>query len=59
MASTIGVIEITAAANLRASVTFRYFEAYMLLMLLYWVIILVLERAEALLERKFSAGYVR
>ena len=39
--------------------TFRYFEAYMLLMLLYWVIILVLERAEALLERKFSAGYVR
>ena len=59
MAFTIGVIEITAAANLRASVTFHYFEAYMLLMLLYWVIILVLERAEALLEKKFSAGYVR
>lgn len=26
MAFTIGVVEITAAANLRASVTFNYFE---------------------------------
>ena len=33
MAFTIGVVEITAAANLRASVTFNYFEAYMILMM--------------------------
>ena len=59
MAFTIGVIEITAAANLRASVTFNYFEAYMILMLMYWVIILILERIEALIEKRFSAGFVR
>lgn len=59
MAFTIGVIEITAAANLRASVTFNYFEAYMVLMLMYWAIILILERIEALIEKRFSAGFVR
>ena len=59
MAFTIGVIEITATANLRASVTFNYFEAYMILMLLYWVIILVLERIEAILEKRLAVGYER
>lgn len=59
MAFTIGVIEVTATANLRASVTFNYFEAYMVLMLLYWVIILFLERVEAIVERRLATGYVR
>ena len=54
MAFTIGVIEITAAANLRAAVTFNYFEAYMVLMLLYWVIILILERFETVIEKYFE-----
>ena len=49
MAFTIGVVEITAAANLRASVTFNYFESYM--------IILVLERIEAIIEQKFDVIY--
>ena len=51
------VVEITAAANLRASVTFNYFEAYMILMMIYWVIILVLERIEAMIEQKFDVIY--
>lgn len=59
MAFTIGVVEITATASLRASVTFNYFEAYMVLMLLYWVIILLLERIEAVLEKRLAAGYER
>ena len=59
MAFTIGVVEITAAADLRASVTFNYFEAYMVLMLLYWVIILILERLEAVVEKRLSVGYIR
>lgn len=57
IATTIGVVEITAAANLRASVTFNYFEAYMILMMIYWVIILVLERIEAIIEQKFDVIY--
>lgn len=59
MAFTIGVIEITATANLRASVTFNYFEAYMVLMLLYWAIVLILERIEAIVEKRLEVGYVR
>ena len=59
MAFTIGVVEITAAADLRASVTFNYFEAYMVLMLVYWVIILILERLEAVVEKRLSVGYIR
>lgn len=57
VAFTIGVIEITATANLRASVTFNYFESYMILMLIYWIIILILERVESFLEKKLSMGY--
>lgn len=59
MAFTVGVVEITAAANLRASVTFNYFEAYMVLMLMYWVIILILERMSAVLEKRLAVGYKR
>lgn len=57
MAFTIGVVEITAAANLRASVTFNYFEAYMILMLVYWLIILLLERLESAAEKHFDRIY--
>lgn len=59
MAFTIGVVEITATANLRAAVTFNYFEAYMVLMLIYWCIILVLERIEAIIEKRMAVGYTR
>lgn len=57
MAFTIGVVEITAAASLRAAVSFNYFEAYMVLMLVYWAIVLVLERIEAIIEKRFSVIY--
>lgn len=59
LAFTIGVFEITAAAKLRAAVTFNYFEAYIVLMLVYWVIVLVLERVEAFIEKGLSKGYKR
>ena len=52
VAFTIGIIEMTAVANLRASVTFNYFEAYIVLMLIYWIIILVLEKISYYIERR-------
>lgn len=52
VAFTIGVVEMTAVANLRASVTFNYFEAYIVLMMMYWIIIVLFERIEAVIERK-------
>lgn len=54
LAFTVGVIDITAAAKLRASANFKYFHAYIALMFLYWIIVLVLERGQAVLERSLS-----
>ena len=59
MAFTVGVIEMTAAAKLKAAVTYDYFTAYVVLMIMYWAIILVLERVESVVEKKLSVGYVR
>lgn len=52
-------VELFCAYNLRAAVTFNYFEAYMVLMLLYWVIILILERFETVIEKYFEKTRTR
>ena len=54
LAFTVGVIDITAAAKLRASANFKYFHAYIALMFLYWIIVLVLERGQKVLEAHLS-----
>lgn len=54
VAFTIGVLEMTAIANLRASVTFNYFEAYLILMLMYWLIVVVFEKIQVVVEKKYS-----
>lgn len=59
MAFTVGVVEMTAAAKLKAAVTYDYFQAYVVLMLIYWLIILVLEQAERVVEKRLSVGYTR
>lgn len=59
VAFTIGVLEMTAVADLRASVTFNYFEAYIVLMLLYWLIILVLEKIASYIEKRIAKKYER
>lgn len=59
MAFTVGVIEMTAAAKLKAAVTYDYFQAYVILMLIYWVIIIALERLEKVEEKRMSAAYTR
>lgn len=59
LAFTVGVIEMTAAAKLKAAVTFDYFAAYVILMLMYWAIILLLERVEKNVEKKLAHGYER
>ena len=54
LAFSIGVIEMTATARLRASVTFNYLESYIALMIAYWILIVVLERIQAYIEKKIS-----
>lgn len=59
VAFTIGVMEMTAVANLRAAVTFNYFSAYITLMLMYWLIVFLMERAQKIIEKKNMVWNVR
>ena len=57
VAFTIGIVEMTATAKLRAAASFNYFETYMVLMLCYWGIVLLLERVSAQLESRLAKSY--
>lgn len=59
VAFTIGVMEMTAVANLRAAVTFNYFEAYIILMIVYWLIVFFMERAQKIIEKRNMIWNVR
>ena len=59
VAFTIGVMEMTAVANLRAAVTFNYFEAYIILMIVYWLIVFFMERIQKVIEKRNMVWNVR
>lgn len=54
LAFTVGVIEVTAAAQLHSASSLRFFEGYTGLILMYWLITLILERILKTLEIKYS-----
>ena len=54
LAFTCSVVEITAAAKITAGKSYRYFEAYCSIAIIYWVITFVLERILVLIEKKTS-----
>jgi len=54
LAFTCSVVEITAQAKILAGNSYRYFEAYCSLAIIYWVITIVLERLFMHIEKKMS-----
>lgn len=58
LAFTVGVVEITAIAQITSAVNYKYFEAFVALILLYYLIISCLERFQKLLERYLKSRYV-
>lgn len=54
LAFTCSVVEITAAAKITAGKSYRYFEAYCSIAIIYWVITFLLERIMVFLEKKTS-----
>lgn len=54
LAFSCAVIEITAQAKIVASENFRYFEAYVALSFIYWMITIVLEQVIRFIEKKVS-----
>ncbi|GAB6179736.1 amino acid ABC transporter permease [Desulfotomaculum defluvii] len=56
LAFTIGVKEITASAQLEAASSFRYFEAFVDILLIYWLITSILGFFQKKLEKKMNRG---
>jgi putative amino-acid transport system permease protein len=53
----LGVPDIMGAAKIEGARTFRYFEIYAAVMLVYWLIIFVLGILHKLLEKKCANMY--
>lgn len=57
MAFTVGVIEITAAAQLYAASTFRFIEGYCGLIFMYWLLVVILEKVLRLIEKRLNRSF--
>ena len=57
LAFMLGVPDIMGAAKIEGARTFRYFEIYAAVMLIYWLIIFVLGLVHKMLERKCANMY--
>lgn len=57
LAFMLGVPDIMGAAKIEGAKTFRYFEIYAAVMLIYWLIIFVLGLLHKVLEKKCSEAY--
>ncbi|HAS6068389.1 TPA: ABC transporter permease subunit [Vibrio vulnificus] len=59
LAFTLGVAEIMAKAQMEASSSFRFFEAFLAVALIYWGVVLVLTRVQIWAENKLNKAYAR
>lgn len=59
LAFTLGVTELMGAAQKEAAGSFRYFEAFLLVALFYWVIVELLSWAQRRLEGRLNRAFAR
>ena len=57
LAFTVGVFEITAVAQSSAAVNYRYFECYVSLMAMYWILTFVFGRMQQRIEYSLGRGF--
>ncbi|MCY6485562.1 amino acid ABC transporter permease [Clostridium aestuarii] len=57
LAFTIGVAEIMGKAQMEGASSYRLFESYLAVALLYWIVIIIFEYIQKVLERKMNAAY--
>ncbi|GIQ65256.1 hypothetical protein PACILC2_38240 [Paenibacillus cisolokensis] len=57
LAFTLGVVEIFAEAKMQAAESFRFFEAYLAVALIYWGLIIVYSYLQKLLEKYLDRPY--
>ncbi|CAM2963669.1 amino acid ABC transporter permease [Vibrio rarus] len=59
LAFTLGVAEIMAKAQMEASSSFRFFEAFLAVALIYWAVVIVLTRVQIWAEKRLNKAYER
>jgi amino acid ABC transporter membrane protein, PAAT family (TC 3.A.1.3.-) len=59
LAFTLGVTEIMAQAQMEASSSFKFFEAYLAVALIYWAIVVALTRVQYWAEAHLNKAYQR
>jgi putative amino-acid transport system permease protein len=57
LAFTLGVAEILAQAQMSAAATYRFFESYLAVALVYWGIVVFFNSIQKLLEKKLGHAY--
>ncbi|AZL83622.1 MULTISPECIES: amino acid ABC transporter permease [Aliivibrio] len=59
LAFTLGVSEIMAKAQMEASSSFKFFEAFLAVALIYWGVVIILTQVQTWAEKKLNKAYVR
>ena len=57
LAFTLGVAEIMAKAQMEASSSFKFFESFLAVAVIYWVVVIFFTRIQHLLEYKLNKAY--
>jgi putative amino-acid transport system permease protein len=59
LAFTLGVVELFAQGKMMASASLRYFETYLAVAIIYWVLTIIYSNLQELMERKMSKPYIK
>lgn len=59
LAFTLGVPEIMAKAQLEASSSYKYFESFLAVALVYWAMVIAFSYLQKLLEKKLNKAYTK
>ena len=57
LAFTLGIVEIFAEAKMQAAESFRFFEAYLAVALIYWILIIIYSYVQQWLEKYLERPY--
>ncbi|KXF81876.1 amino acid ABC transporter permease [Enterovibrio coralii] len=59
LAFTLGVAEIMAKAQMEASSSFKFFEAFLAVALIYWLVVIVFTQVQSVLEGRLNRAYAK
>lgn len=54
---TVGVIDVLAKAKIASATTFKFFEAYFAVMVVYWILVIIFEQIQKQIENKVCYKY--